>query len=105
MRAGKIDRRLTIRRFTVVGTNPLNEDIYDWADIATVWAQQRPNRGNERFAAQQIAGSAVMTFHIRYRDVSVTDRLRYAGKEWNITDVREIGRGVVTEIDAVARQD
>ncbi|WP_166163115.1 phage head closure protein [Chelativorans oligotrophicus] len=105
MRAGKLDRRLTIRRFTVIGRDEFNAPIKDWSDLATVWAQQRPNRGGERFAAQQIAGSSVMTFHIQYRDVKVTDRILYDGREWNITDVREVGRRVVTEIDCVARQD
>lgn len=105
MRAGKLDRRITIRRYQVIGHNEFNEEIRDWADVATVWAQQRPNRGSERFAAQQVAGTAVMMFHIRYRDVKVEDVIRYDGKEWNVTDVREVGRRVVTEIDCVARQD
>ena len=82
MRAGKLDRRLTIRRFTEIGRTPLNEPIHDWVDVAAVWAQQRPQRGSERFAAAQINGTAVMTFHIRYRaDVSVQTRLVYEGRE------------------------
>lgn len=107
MRAGKLDRRLTIRRFTETGRNEFNEPVISWADVATVWAQQRPNRGSERFAAAQIAGTAVMTFHIRYRsDITVQDRLVYEGQEYEIVaPPREIGRRVVTEIDAVARAD
>lgn len=106
MRAGKLDRRLTIQRHTVTGHNEFNEPEYGWADVATVWAQQRPSRGAERFTAAEIAGSSVITFHIRYRDdVTVLDRLVYDGKTWNILDVREIGRHVVTEIDATARAE
>ena len=107
MRAGKLDRRLTIRRFMETGRNEFNEPILEWADIATVWAQQRPERGSERFAAAQVAGSSVMTFHIRYRpDVTTKDRLGYKGREYEIiAPPREIGRRVVTEIDAIARAD
>lgn len=107
MRAGKLDRRVTIRRVTGTTTDEFNESVDVWSDIATVWAQQRPNRGSERFAAEQQAGTAVMTFHIRYRDdVSATDRLVYEGRVYEIVaPPREIGRRVVTEIDAIARAD
>lgn len=105
MRAGKLDRRITIQRLSVVGTTAMNEPVKEWIDLATVWAQALPMRGNERFAAQQIAGTAIMTFRLRYRDVQVTDRIRYGDKVWNIKDVREIGRRVGLDVDCVARQD
>ena len=107
MRAGKLDRWLTIRRLMETGRNAYNEPIIEWADIATVSAQQRPDRGSERFAAAQVAGTSVMTFHIRYRyDVTVQDRLVYEGREYEIiAPPREIGRRVVTELDAIARAD
>ncbi|WP_412178370.1 phage head closure protein [Rhizobium sp. PL01] len=107
MRAGKLDRRVTIRRMTGTVANEFNEVVEVWADVATVWAQQRPNRGSERFAAEQQAGTAVMTFHIRHRsDVTVMDRLVYEGRTYEIVaPPREIGRRVVTEIDAIARAD
>jgi SPP1 family predicted phage head-tail adaptor len=105
MRAGKLDRRITIQRATTAA-NARNEQIETWSDLATVWAQQRPNRGQERFAAQEVAGQSVMTFHIRYRrDLTVKDRISYQGKVWDILDVREVGRNVVTEIDVVARAE
>lgn len=107
MRAGKLDRRLTIRRLTETGRNAYNEPIVEWSDVATVSAQQRPDRGSERFAAAQLSGTSVMTFHIRYRaDLTVQDRLLYEGREYEIiAPPREIGRRVVTEIDAIARAD
>jgi SPP1 family predicted phage head-tail adaptor len=78
MRAGKLDRRLTLQRQVLVETPPFNERVPTWVDVAEVWAQQRPNRGAERFAAQEINGEAVMTFHIRYRaDVTVKDRVAF----------------------------
>lgn len=105
MRAGKLDRRITIQRATTT-PNGRNEPIASWADLATVWAQQRPNRGQERFTAQEVAGQSVMTFHIRYRrDLTVQDRISYQGKIWDILDIREVGRNVVLEIDVVARAE
>lgn len=107
MRAGKLDRRITIRRSQKTETNALNEPIMTWSDVVTVWAQQRPERGSERFAAAQVNGTAVITFHIRYRaDVTIQDRIVYDGVEYEIVaPPREIGRRVVTEIDCIARED
>lgn len=105
MRAGKLDRRITIQEKSVT-TSARGELVETWADVLTVWAQARPNRGSERFGMMQTVGSAVMTFHLRYRaDVTVLNRVSYDGKIWDILDVREIGRHVVTEIDCTARAD
>jgi SPP1 family predicted phage head-tail adaptor len=105
MRAGKLDRRLTIQRVTTV-PGPFNEPVETWTDVATVWAQERPDRGTERFSAQGLTAQVVMVFHIRYRaDVTVEDRLLYKERTWNIIDVAELGRRVVTEIYAVARAE
>ena len=104
MRAGKLDRRVTIERAALT-TNDFGEVVEAWQCVATVWAQQRPNRGGERFAAQQTVGGKVLTFHIRYRsDLTTRDRLIYDGLTYNILDIREIGRRVVSEIDAAARE-
>lgn len=106
MRAGKMDRRVTLLKFEEIGRDPLNTPIEDWVETATVWAQQRPERGAERFSAAQIAGAKVMTFHVRYRDdIGVKDRLSYEGQTFEITDVRELGRRVVSEVDCVAVQE
>jgi SPP1 family predicted phage head-tail adaptor len=107
MRAGKLDRRLTIRRMEAGAPNALNERAETWTDVATVWAQQRPNRGSERFAAGQVNGTAVMTFHIRFRgDLTTRDRVVCEGIVYEIVaPPREIGRRVVTEIDCIARDD
>jgi SPP1 family predicted phage head-tail adaptor len=107
MRAGKLDRWVTILRLTRTGTNEVNEPVETWAVVATVSAQQRPDRGSERFAASQVGGTAVMTFHLRFRaDLTDQDRLLYEGRTYEIVaPPREIGRRVVSEIDAVARAD
>lgn len=101
-----MDRRLSIMRLSETGRDGLNQPITSWVRVARVWAQARPNRGAERFEAQQVTGSAVMTFHLRYRsDLTVLDRIAYDGRDWDIADVRELGRRVGSEIDCVARAD
>jgi SPP1 family predicted phage head-tail adaptor len=103
MRAGKMDRRVSLQRWTETGRDSQNGPIYTWVEIAEVWAQQRPVRGGERLAAQQQTGDKMMGFHIRYRsDLSVKDRVVMDGVAYQIQDLRELGRRVVTEIDAVA---
>lgn len=105
MRAGKLDRRITIQRATET-KDEFNNPVETWADVATVWAEARPMRGAERFQAQEIAGAAVMTFVLRYRaDVTVRDRISYDGMTWAIRDVRKAGRRVATEIDCTARAE
>ena len=105
MRAGKLDRKITIQEKSVT-TSARGEPIETWTDVATVWAQARPNRGSERFGVMQTLGSAVTTFTMRWRDdVTVLNRVRYDDKIWNILDVREIGRQVGIEIDCTARAD
>jgi len=107
VRAGKLDRRLTIERKTVSYSDS-GEPQETWSTLAVVWAQARPDRGDERFAAKQLVGRAVTSFHLRHRaDLALTvqDRLRYDGLTWDILDLRGIGRGVGTEIDAAARAD
>ena len=103
MRAGKLDRRLTIQRETETGRNEFNEPVTAWTKVATVWAQQRPNRGSERFDAAKVDASAKITFHIRYLPgFRLTDRVLYKGRVWNVTDIRELGREVVHEFDCIA---
>lgn len=102
MRAGKLDRRITIRRATYT-VNGYGEEVPEWCNIDSVWARQLPSRGSERFAAQEIAATKMVTFNIRYRsDLTERDRIVFDGKEYNITSIREIGRRVGLEFDAVA---
>ncbi|WP_180901945.1 phage head closure protein [Martelella soudanensis] len=103
MQAGKLDRRIRIDRWDETGRNELNEPMPAWTTVTTVWAQQRPNRGDERFSSGQLAGQIVMTFHIRFRgDLTREDRIVYEGRAYNIKDIREVGRRKVSEIDCVA---
>src|SRR5687767_9049093 len=108
MRAGDLDRRITIRRATFA-PNAFNELLATWSDIATVWAAAYQITDAERFRAQEIGAEVTTRFTISYSsevaDLGPTDRLMYEGREYNITGVRELGRRVWLEIGAVARAE
>lgn len=105
MRAGELDKSIVIQGKTAT-QDASGQPVDVWAKIhtaATIPAKVTPNRGNERFTAQQVIGRAVVTFKIRYRaGVTKLDRVVYAGKNWDIHDVRELGRREALEIDASA---
>lgn len=102
MRAGLLDRRITLQRKTVVQSDSGQEEV-TWIDIATVWAQKVELRGNERFTAKQITGNSILTFRVRWSlavsQVNVEDQIIYKELTYDITDIREIGRHEGLEID------
>lgn len=103
MKAGRRDRRITLQR-KVVTQNETGEEVVSWQDVARpVWAEKIENRGSERFAAQQFIGSTVKTFRILWSvavsEVTVEHRVLFDGREFDISDVREIGRRVGLEIE------
>ena len=106
MRAGELNKSIVIQARTDT-QDSFGQPIPSWAKIhtdATLPARVMPNRGNERFTAQQVYGESVVTFRIRWRsDVSVENRIVYDGKNWDIRDVREVGRREGLEIDASVR--
>jgi SPP1 family predicted phage head-tail adaptor len=106
MRAGVLDRRVTILE-PIFANDSAGQPIATWSIIATVWMQQVPKPGAERFAAQQVIGQAVMTWRCRWRtDLTVKHRLRDEdGRIYEIVDIRELKRRDGLEIDTTARSD
>jgi SPP1 family predicted phage head-tail adaptor len=108
MTAGKLDRRIAIQRATVT-PNEFNDPIETWSDLTTVWAKRRDASATESYRAQEVGAEITARFTVRWSSVvaSVTprDRLRFDGRLYNITAVRDVGRNRWREIDAVARAD
>lgn len=108
MRSGRLDRSIQIQAATTT-QNDVGEPVDTWANLhseSSIPAAYTPQRGNERFSAQQLVGRAVVTFRVRYRDdVNTKCRIVYDGKNWDIHDVREIGRREGLDIDASARSE
>ncbi len=103
MRAGGLDRRVTLQRKTVVQDPDSGADIETWADLATVFAQVRQQSGKEYLAAGGIGASVRVVFYLRYfPDLTVLDRVSYSDRLHNIEEVREIGRRDGVELHTVA---
>ncbi len=106
MRIGLFDRRVKIQILTS-GVDASGQPTETWNDFITVWMRIKPARGQERFTARQVVGTAVTTFEARHRsDITVDKhRLVFDGRNWDISDIRENGRKRTMEIDASARSE
>lgn len=108
MRAGDLDRRVTIRRIVDRTEDAHGGEVEVWADLAIVSAEVRPISDGERWRTGEAQVAAVSThrFCIRWGlGVGPLDRLQYEGRVYEITGVKEIGRRVGQEITAVARAE
>lgn len=109
MDAGKLDRRITIERFTTT-RDAFNNPIETWAPLVTrTPAAKLDIRDSERWTAQEVGAEITTRFQIRYSsvvaDVNPKDRVLYDGKTYGIVGVKEIGRRDGLEITAAARAD
>jgi SPP1 family predicted phage head-tail adaptor len=108
MQAGKLDRRVTLRRATVT-KDEFNEDVATWETVATVWASKEDVRDSERVRAQQVGAAMTTRFQIRHSaaadTVSPEDQLVCEGKTYGIVAVKELGRRVGLEITATTQAD
>lgn len=102
MRAGALDRRITIQaNATVIDQN--GQPVPGWTTRATVWAQVKQTAGREFLAAEQILAEERAVFLIRWRgDIAATDRILWDGKTYDVKWAREIGRRQGLEITAEA---
>lgn len=106
--AGDLDRRITIRRVVSETPDGVGGKAQVWGDVVTVWAKAQPISDGERWRAgqSQVTATATHRFRIRW-GVGVTplDRVRFEGREFEISGVKEIGLRVGQEITAVARAE
>jgi SPP1 family predicted phage head-tail adaptor len=92
MRAGDMDRRITIER-RVSSTGPFNEPIVSFELLADVWAEVRQQGGSEFLRAETLSAERRVVFRIRWCvGISALDRVVYQGRAHNITEARELGR-------------
>lgn len=94
MRAGDMDRRITILRYELAGDDGWGNPVETYVPTEEVWAEAKQESGREFFAAASIQAERKVVFRLRWIDpeVRVYDRVLYAGREHNIHEVRELGR-------------
>lgn len=105
MRAGKLDRRVKLQRYTVT-QNTLGEEVQTWVDVATVWAGRRDLRGTERYAAQQMVAKTTVIYTIRYRaGLTPLNRLIDGSDVYDIQAALQVGRKEGLELHCEARAE
>lgn len=105
MRAGRLDRLVTLQIKTVGAKDDYGEETQTWADHP-VWAERRELRGDEKWTAQQVLGTRACTYRIYYRtDLTVEDRLVDGSDTYDIQAINDIGRREGLELVCVARNE
>ena len=106
MKAGKLDRRITIQRQGAATDNGIELVPGELEAFATRWASWKPANGREIFENLGREAKAGGTFWLRYdqktRGILPTDIVEYDGRAWGIVGVQEIGRRDGIELIVVA---
>jgi head-tail adaptor len=105
LRAGRIDRRVTIVRPGDVELDGFGQAIAGLDSHTETWARAEPAPGSERYRNAELAAHAPMRFVLRWREdlVRVTDHLLLDGRRFDIASVTEIARREGIEVLATAR--
>jgi head-tail adaptor len=117
MRAGTLDRRITIQRKSDTPSTD-GHPVETWSNlVARRWASVMPTGGDERFTDPQYAAKEQTTFHIRWSqdvaDLSPLDRIVYPATDgtpapntvYDILAVHELGRRETLQIVTFRRAD
>lgn len=101
MRAGKLDRTITIQGFTTV-IDDLGTPVETWTDKATLRAQLIQSSTEEFIRSYGASDETVIIFRTRWiAGVTNADRIQYEGDVFNIKETKEIGRRKGLELRAV----
>jgi SPP1 family predicted phage head-tail adaptor len=98
MRAGKLDRTITLQRLTRT-VSPAGTVTETWADLATVRAELVSNTVTEAGTGYGEADNSALTFRIRYlADLTTEDRVLYQGAALDLAGILELGRRRALEL-------
>jgi len=102
MRAGKLDRSITIQRQAETLT-PSGSVAITWTNIATVRAEIVTQSASEFLTGFGEAENGTIVFRIRYvSGITTADRVSYNGSAYDLKEITEIGRRRGLELRAVA---
>lgn len=93
MRAGKLDKTITIESFEPGRVNEDNEPLEDWGVVGTYRAQIVQASNEEFFRAQGVVETNAVVFRTRFIDgLKLADRITYAGQYYGVLEIKELGR-------------
>jgi len=103
MRAGKLDRNITLERVSS-GLDDYGNPVEVWSELATLRAQVLQASTEEFIRAFGGSSEAVVIFRTRYLDgITLADRVLYEGKPYELKELKEIGRRRGLELRCIAR--
>jgi len=109
MKPERLDRKITLERFTYTTDPGSGEQVKTWSTLATVWASKRDVSDSERVASAEVSAEIGTRFQIRWdsswSDLNPKDRVVCDGRTYDIVGVKELGRREGLEISAIARAD
>jgi SPP1 family predicted phage head-tail adaptor len=89
------------------GRDALGGETLTWSTFLTCWASKDEKTGSESHEADRITAKDKTIWVIRYNTTSksVDEKMviRYDSKDYDITSVKEIGRGRFLEIESEKR--
>lgn len=101
MRAGRLDRTVTIQRFTTA-PDDYGTPVETWSDVATLRAEIVQASTAEFFKDEAPRDDTTIIFRTRFlAGITNADRVSYDGRFFNITETKEIGRRHGLEIRCV----
>lgn len=110
MRAGDLDRKVSLQRYVEIGRTGDNSPIMDWAPVCPdVWASRTDLDVAEGVKASEVAAELRTVFEIYWTStvagINPTWRLVCEGREYQILGAQEIGRKEGLRITTVARAE
>lgn len=102
MRAGSLDRRITIEQATLA-QDGAGQAIQTWTTFITVWASRMDVRGRERFATAQEVAVRTATYRMRWvKGINESMRIQDAGSVYRIIGIADNRRRNWIEISVTA---
>ncbi|MEX0404056.1 phage head closure protein [Aquibium sp. LZ166] len=103
MRAGKLDRIITIDRVTTT-VDEYGTPVEGWSTVTTVRAQRVKLTTDEFLRAFGTTSEAVAVFRIRHMDgLTLADRVTCDGETFDLKAVEPLGRREGLELRCVAQ--
>ncbi|WP_404404884.1 phage head closure protein [Pelagibacterium halotolerans] len=92
MRAGKLDRTITLQSYEST-VDDYGTPVEDWTDFAKLRAQIVQQSTEEFIETYGQTDKSVMIFRTRYKaGVTTEHRVMFGGDPYNIREIKEIGR-------------
>ena len=90
MKAGQLDQRVTVERYTST-EDELGQPIEAWAPLFTCWAAVEPLTGREYLAAQAAVSEVTAKIRMRFRPwMTAEDRVIHNGTTYGIESVIDV---------------